>query len=125
MGELEYEALTARVIGCSMKVHTAMGPGFPEIIYQRCLRQELVESGIAFEQEKELDIYYNAQRVGSRRVDFLIEEKVLIELKAVTELCPAHIVQALNYLKSHHLRVGLLINFGSHRLTFRRVVRSK
>lgn len=60
MGAFEYEALTAKVIGCSMKVHTAMGPGFPEIIYQRCLRQELLSAEIAFEQEKELDIYYNA-----------------------------------------------------------------
>jgi len=121
----KHEALTRNIIGCAMKVHTAMGSGFQEVIYQRCLALEMGKQGIGFEREMEMSIFYDSTQVGTRRVDFLVENKVMVELKAITQLEEVHYAQCLNYLEAYKLEIGLLINFGSKRLTFKRFHNNK
>ena len=123
-GNYKYSDLTEKIIGCSMKVHTFLGNGFPEVIYQRSLAIELEKSGINFKRELEQDIYYDNIKVGTRIVDFLIEDKVLVELKALGEINENHYSQVLNYLKAYKLEVGLLINFGAKSLQFKRFINS-
>lgn len=118
----EHSELTGRIIGCAMNVHNEIGNGFPEVVYQRCLEIELGTAGLTFQREPTLPLYYKGHLVGARRVDFLVAEAIPVELKAVTALTDAHLAQALNYLKAYHLRVGLLINFGDARLTFKRLI---
>lgn len=108
-----------------MAVHRALGNGFQEVIYQRALEIELADSGIAFSREHEMPVYYKNQQIGSRRVDFLIENLVSVELKAIIKLEDVHFAQAINYLEAYDLEVGLLINFGSKSLEFKRLVNSK
>ena len=108
-----------------MKVHSAIGPGFPEKIYQRCLILELKSMGIKCESEIEKDIFYTGIKVGSRRLDLFIENKVLIELKAISEIDSGCFNQIINYLKVFQLEVGLLLNFGKPSLEFKRFVNSK
>jgi len=107
-----------------MKVHTTLGNGFQEVIYQRALAVEIENAGIAFEREVEIQIYYDEVDIGTRRVDFLVENKVLVELKALTTLEPVHHAQALNYLEAFKMEIGLLINFGSTSLGFKRLIKS-
>lgn len=121
--EHKYSALTADVIGCAMKVHSALGNGFQEVIYQRALQIEMADRGISFSREYEMPIHYRGQQIGTRRVDFLVEGVVSVELKAITVLEDIHLAQALNYLEAYDLEVGLLINFGARSLEFKRVVR--
>ena len=104
-----------------MNVHNAIGCGFQEVIYQRCLAIEMEKQGLHFEREKEMDIYYNDNNVGTRRVDFLVENEVLVELKDLTNLEDVHLAQGKNYLKVFRLERGLLINFGSTSLEFKRL----
>lgn len=104
-----------------MKVHSTLGNGFQEVIYQRCLAIEFDKAGLRFVREQDMPIYYEGIEVGSRRVDFLVENEVLVELKAVTALEDVHIAQALNYLEAFNLGLGLLINFGGKSLEFRRL----
>ncbi len=122
--ELKYKDITEKIIGASFEVHKFLGNGFQEVIYQRALAYELKEAGLEFEREIEKYIFYKdlPEPIGKRRADFVVEQKVLVELKAVIELEDAHLAQALNYLKAYKLEVGLLINFGSKSLTFKRVV---
>jgi len=108
-----------------MQVHRKVGCGFQEVIYQRSLGVELKKAGIRFEREFEMPIYYDEERVGSRRVDILVEDRIPVELKAVVELDDVHLAQAKNYLEAYKLRVGLLINFGATSLQFRRLINSK
>jgi GxxExxY protein len=121
----KHEALTRNIIGCAMKVHTAMGNGFQEVIYQRCLAIELGKQGIGFDRELEMSIFYESTQVGTRRVDFLVENKIMVELKALIQLEEVHYAQCLNYLEAYKLEIGLLINFGSKRLTFKRFHNNK
>ena len=104
-----------------MRVHAALGNGFQEVIYQRALGLELQETGLAFEREFSMPIYYKGQQVGERRVDFLVEGKICVELKAIIQLEPVHLAQAKNYLEAYNLEVGLLLNFGSISLQFKRL----
>ena len=106
-----------------MKVHSALGSGFQEVIYQRALQIEMADQDISFSREHEMPIYYRGQQIGTRRVDFLVEGVVSVELKAITALEDVHLAQALNYLEAYDLEVGLLINFGARSLEFRRVTR--
>lgn len=119
---MEKDELTYRIIGCAMKVHNTLGPGFQEVIYQRCLAIELERSGLAFAREQEHPIYYEAIEVGTRRADFVVENKVVVELKALVNLEDVHIAQAKNYTVAYDFPKGLLINFGSkslqHKLLF-------
>jgi GxxExxY protein len=113
--------LTGKIIGCAMKVHSTLGNGFQEVIYQRCLAIEMEKQGLGFARELEMTIYYEGIDVGTRRVDFLVEDKIMVELKALTKLEDVHLAQALNYLEVYKLETGLLINFGSRSLEFKRV----
>lgn len=124
MEEYRHKELTGRIIGAAMAVHRQMGLGFPEVVYQRCLAIEMREKGLVFEQELELPLFYRGEKVGSRRVDFLVEKAVLIELKAVSEVIPLHHTQVLNYLHAYRLEVALLLNFGEPRLTYKRFANS-
>jgi len=108
-----------------MRVRQALGAGFPEVVYQRSLAIELSHTGLQFEQEIHLPLYYRGQSVGSRRVDFLVEQVILIELKATTELTALNYAQIINYLNAYQLEVGLLINFGEASLRFKRFIKSQ
>ena len=121
--EYKYSELTAKVIGCAMKVHQKMRSGYPEQIYHRCLIIEFSKEAISFQQEVEMPIYYDETLVGKRRADFLIENKVVLEIKA--ELTDAHLAQALNYLEGMNLEIGLLLNFGSKSLEIKRIINNK
>lgn len=120
----KYSDLTEKIIGSAMKVHSFLGNGFPEVIYQRSLAIEFDKSGIGFKRELEQNIYYDNVKVGKRIVDFLIEDKVLVELKALGEISENHYSQILNYLKAYKLEIGLLINFGAKSLQFKRFLNS-
>ena len=122
--ELKYSEITEKIIGASFEVHKFLGSGFPEVIYQRALAYELKQFGLAFEREIEQDIFYKdlPAPIGRRRADFVVGKKIIVELKAVGQLDDAHLAQALNYLKAYKLEVGLLINFGSKSLTFKRLI---
>ncbi|MEP0005702.1 MAG: GxxExxY protein [Balneola sp.] len=111
--------LTYKIIGCAMNVHNTIGPGFQEVIYQRCLKMELEESGLNFEREKNQAIFYKDVQVGTRRADFVVEEKVIVEIKAVTKLEDVHLAQAKNYTVSYDFPLGLLINFGSKSMEYK------
>ncbi len=117
--------ITQKIIGAAMKVHSTLGNGFQEVIYQRALAIEMAKTGLDFQREQEMPIYYDQQQIGTRRVDFLVEDKVMVELKAITALEDVHLAQAINYLEAYGLEVGLLINFGSKSLQFRRLINSK
>lgn len=122
---MEYEELTRKIIGCAMLVHSKLGNGFQEVIYQRALAIEMTEAGLFFSREHEMDIFYRDQKIGSRRVDFFVEAKVMVEIKALIKLEDVHLAQAFNYLEAYGLGVGLLINFGSKNLEFKRVHNNK
>jgi GxxExxY protein len=115
------DPLTFKVIGCAQKVHSVLGNGFQEIIYQRALAVEMTEQGLSFQREAEMPIFYKEQHIGSRRVDFLIEDKIIVEIKALISLEDTHIAQGLNYLVAYNLDIGLLLNFGSRSLQVRRL----
>jgi GxxExxY protein len=122
--EYQYAAITRKIIGAAMKVHSTLGNGFQEVIYQRALAIEMGKAGLSFQRELEMPIFYDEQEIGSRRVDFLVEDKVMVELKALTVLEDVHLAQAINYLEAYKLEIGLLLNFGSKSLQFKRVIKS-
>lgn len=111
--------LTYKIIGCAMKVHNTMGPGFQEVIYQRCLAIELERAGLSFVREQEQTVYYEGIEVGTRRADFVVEEKVVVELKALVQLEDVHLAQAKNYTVAYDFPLGLLINFGGKSLQYK------
>lgn len=123
--EYKYSEITGKVIGCTMKVHSSLGNGFQEVIYQRALEIEMADAGISFSREYEMPIYYKQQQIGTRRVDFLVEDVVSVELKAITTLEDVHLAQAINYLEAYDLEVGLLINFGAKSLQHKRLANKK
>jgi GxxExxY protein len=122
--ELKHKDVTEKIIGAAFDVHSFLGSGFPEVIYQRALAYELKRRDINFQREIEQKIYYRdlPEPIGTRRADFVVDEKIIIELKAIMQLEDGHYAQILNYLKAYKMEVGLLINFGSRSLTFKRVV---
>lgn len=122
--DLKYREITEKIIGASYEVHKFFGNGFQEVIYQRALAYEMRMAGLTFEREIEQKIFYKnlEDPIGRRRADFVVEGKVLVELKATVHLEDVHLAQVLNYLKAYKLEVGLLINFGTKSLIFRRVV---
>lgn len=117
----KYSELTSKIIGCAMTVHKELGNGFQEVIYQRALEIEFRDNDISFSREHEMPVYYKNQQIGKRRVDFLVEENVSVELKAIIEMQDVHLAQAINYLEAYDLEVGLLINFGAKSLQFKRL----
>ncbi len=122
--DLKYKDITEKIIGASFEVHKFLGNGFPEVIYQRALAYELTKFGLSYKREIEQQIFYKdlSKPIGTRRADFVVEGKVLVEMKAISEITDVHYAQSLNYLKIYKLEVGLLINFGSKSLTFKRLV---
>jgi GxxExxY protein len=120
-----YDDLTYKINGCAMKVHNTLGNGFQEVIYQRCLAIELERAGLGFARELEQNIFYDGIHVGTRRVDFIIENDVIVELKAIINLEDVHLAQAKNYLVAYDKPIGLLINFGSMSLQIKKVFNKK
>lgn len=118
---MKYEEITKRIIGCAMKVHSFLGNGFQEVIYQRALAIEMKLEGLQFEREKEMPVMYKGYNIGTRRVDFFVEEKVMVELKAKIKLEDVNLAQGKNYLEAYNMEVGLLINFGAKSLEFKRL----
>jgi len=121
----KYSDITAKIIGCAMTVHSKLGNGFQEVIYQRALEKELFNVGLSFEREKEMPIIYNSEQIGTRRVDFFVEEKIMVELKALEKLEKVHLAQTINYLEAYDMEIGLLINFGASSLEFKRLIYNK
>jgi GxxExxY protein len=115
--------LTGKIIGCALEVHKVLGNGFQEVIYQRALAIEMTHQGLPFVREQEMQIYYKGQDVGTRRVDFFVDNRVMVELKAVIQLEDVHLAQAINYLEAYGIGVGLLINFVARSLQFKRVMK--
>jgi len=118
---MKHEELTHKITGCAMKVHSTLGNGFQEVIYQRALAIEMEKQRLGFQREMEMDIYYEDVNIGTRRVDFFAEQKIMVELKALIKLEDVHIAQAMNYCQAYNLPIGLLINFGAKSLEFKRI----
>jgi GxxExxY protein len=118
---MRYEKLTHKVIGCAMKVHTTLGNGFQEVIYPRALAIEMEKHGLGFQREMEMTVFYEGVDIGTRRVDFFVEDTIMVELKALIKLEEVHLAQAMNYCQAYNLPIGLLINFGAKSLEFKRV----
>src|SRR6187401_3360587 len=125
MPDYKYKEITEKIIGCSMQVHSALGNGFQEVIYQRALEIEMEDAGLKFARELSMTIFYKGRNIGERRVDFFVEEKIMVELKAIIQLENVHLAQAKNYLEAYNMEVGLLINFGSISLQFKRLGNQK
>ena len=122
---MKLDEITYKIIGCSMKIHNTLGNGFQEVIYQRCLAIELEKARLSFAREKEQPIFYEEIQVGTRRADFIIEDKVIVELKAVINLENVHLAQAKNYVVAYDFPVGLLINFGATSLQYKKIFNPK
>lgn len=122
---MDLDQITYKIIGASMKVHNTLGNGFQEVIYQRCLAIELRRSELEFVREQEQTIFYEGINVGTRRADFVVENKVIIELKALINLEDVHLAQAKNYLVAYDFDIGLLINFGSTSLQYKKIFNSQ
>ncbi len=122
---MQYDELTYKVIGCAMKVHNTLGNGFQEVIYQRCLAIELEKACVAFVREVEQTIYYEGIDVGTRRADFVVEGKIMVELKALINLEDVHLAQAKNYVIAYDFPIGLLINFGATSLQYKKIFNPK
>jgi GxxExxY protein len=119
--QYKFSDLTGKIIGCAMEVHRQLGNGFQEVIYQRALAIEMRDNGIEFSREHQMPVFYKEQQIGTRRVDFLVQGVISVELKAIIQLEDVHLAQAINYLEAYDLEVGLLINFGAKSLHFKRL----
>ena len=122
---MEKDELTYKIIGCAMKVHNTMGPGFQEVIYQRGLAIEFDRAGLNFQREQDQTVFYEDIEVGTRRADFVVEDKVVVELKALTHLEDVHLAQAKNYTVAYDFPKGLLINFGAKSLEYKLIFNPK
>ena len=122
---MKQDEITFTIIGCAMKVHNSLGNGFQEVIYQRCLAIELSKAGLDAVREKEQTIFYDGQEVGTRRADFIVEGTIMVELKAVINMEDVYLAQAKNYVVAYDLPTGLLINFGSTSLQYKKVFNPK
>jgi len=118
---MKHKELIYKIIGCAMEVHKHLGNGFQELIYQRALTIEMASQGIEFSREHEMQIQYKGNDIGTRRVDFFVEDKIMVEIKAIIQLEDVHLAQAMNYVEAYDLEIGLLINFGSKSLQHKRV----
>lgn len=123
--EYKHAALTHAIIGACMEVHTILGSGFQEVMYQRALSIEMKLRGIEHSREHEMEVFYKDHHIGDRRVDFFVDGKVMVELKAVSQMTDDHLAQGLNYLEAYNLETGLLINFGARSLQYKRLLNKK
>lgn len=122
---MKYEDITRRIIAAAMKVHSGLGNGFPEVIYQRAMEIEMPLHDLNFEREMEMPVYYREELVGKRRVDFFVNGLIMVELKALGGVEDSHISQTLNYLEAYNSEIGLLLNFGAKSLEFHRLTNKK
>jgi GxxExxY protein len=122
---MQYKDLTYKIIGCAMEVHKYLGNGFQEVIYQRALAIEMDLQGINFQREFGMPLHYKGQNIGTRRVDFFVEDCIMVEIKALVDLEDVHLAQAMNYVEAYNLEIGLLINFGAKSLQHKRVHNNK
>jgi GxxExxY protein len=123
--QYKYSELTSKIIKYAMTVHSTLGNGFQEVIYQRAVEIEMRDTDLTFNREFEMPIFYKEQQIGTRRVDFLVEGVISFELKAITKLEDVYFAQAINYLEAYNLEIGLLINFGEISLNFKRLTNKK
>ena len=123
--QYKYSDVTATILGCAFEVHKILGNGFQEVIYQRALEEEFNIRGISFSREFEMPIFYKEKQVGVRRVDFLVNDVISIELKAIINLENVHLAQAINYLEAYNIEIGMLLNFGAKSLEYKRLINSK
>lgn len=121
---MEDQELTEKIIGCAMKVHSTLGPGFLESVYQKALAHQLGKAGLKVQCEKLITVNYDGIVVGDFSADMLVDDRVMLELKAILSLAPAHEVQLINYLTATSIEIGLLLNFGAERLEFKRKTRT-
>lgn len=117
--------LTEKIIGCAIRVHKVLGNGFQEVVYQRALAIEMGKANLNFSREREMPILYEGEQIGTRRVDFFVEDQILVEIKALTKMENVHLAQAINYLEAFDREIGLLVNFGSTSLEFNRLTNKK
>ena len=123
--QYKYSELTGKILGCAFEVHKILGNGFQEVIYQRALEIEMGKQLIPFKREYEMPIFYKEEQIGTRRVDFLVEKVVSVEIKAIIRLEDVHLAQAINYLEAYNLEIGMLINFGAKSLEYKRLINAK
>ncbi len=123
--DFKYTELTGKIIGCAMEVHKFLGNGFQESVYQKAMAIEMQIQGLPFNREFAMPVYYKGRLISTRRVDFLVDKNISTELKAVREMDDGHLNQAINYLEAYNLEIGLLINFGSKSLQFKRLINPK
>ncbi len=121
----KYSEITGKIIGLAMEVHKHLGNGFQEVIYQRAMEYEFAKNLIQFDREFEMAIIYKGEQLGTRRVDFLVNKIISVELKAVIQIEPVHLAQAINYLEAYNLEIGLLLNFGAQSLQVKRLLNRK
>lgn len=122
---MKFQEITHKIIGCAMEVHKQLGPGFQEYIYHRALEKEVKLQEVKFESGYEIKIYYKGDQIGLRRVDFLVEKTIPVEIKALSELTDTNLAQAKNYLEAGGIEIGMLINFGSPSLQFKRLINNQ
>jgi GxxExxY protein len=122
---MKHEDITHKTIGCAMEVHRQLGPGFQEYIYHRALEKEFKLQHVSFESEYEIKIFYKGDQIGLRRVDFLVEKQIPVEIKAISELTDTNLAQSKNYLEAGGIEIGLLLNFGAPSLQFKRLIHNK
>ena len=122
MEQYAHSEITGKIIGCAMEVHRQLGVGFMENIYARALYIEMKQQGLEFDHEHDMLILYKGEVVGKRRVDFFVENTVMVEIEAITKLEDVHLAQAINYLEASNMEIGLLLNFGGKSLDFKRVI---
>ena len=125
MSDFKFGDITEKIIGAAFQVHNTLGCGFQEVIYQRALELEFKIMPLEYLREFEMPIFYLNQHIGNRRVDFLIENTISVELKAIIKLEDVHLAQAINYLEAYNLEIGLLLNFGSTSLQLKRLQNPK
>ncbi len=123
--EFKYSEITFKVLASAFEVHKILGNGFQELIYQRALAEEMSLRNLSFQREFEMSIFYKENHIGTRRVDFLIENVISVELKAIIKLEDVHLAQAINYLEAYNLEIGMLINFGAKSLEYKRLINPK
>ncbi len=121
-GKIIYKKLSYKIMSCAFEVYKTLGPGFSENIYEEALAQDMTEKGLSFERQKVIDVYYKGIKIGEYRLDFLMADKVILEVKAVSETLPVFSAQVLSYLKAADLRLGIVLNFGEKPLGSKRIV---
>lgn len=123
MAEIIFKELSFAVVGAAMEVHNHLGPAFLEAVYQRALAHELALRDIPFEEQKSLPVHYKGQLIGDYKADFVVDGKVILEIKSVSALAKAHEAQALHYLAATGLQLAILLNFGAPALQHKRIVK--